>query len=75
AEQQDHLQPDAATRGDAHESPTLQLVLLMLCSLGVASSGLFRGGVSASGIPALQLVDSVDRGIGNNGGVPDGCSE
>nr|GEZ15452.1 DNA/RNA polymerase superfamily protein [Tanacetum cinerariifolium] len=29
--------------------------------LGVASSGLFRGGVSASGIPALRLVDGVDR--------------
>nr|GFC19627.1 hypothetical protein [Tanacetum cinerariifolium] len=55
--QQNHLQPDAATQGDAHESPTLQLVPLMPCSLGVASSGIFRGGVLASGIPALRLVD------------------
>nr|GEX45873.1 hypothetical protein [Tanacetum cinerariifolium] len=31
--------------------------------LGVASSGLFRGGVSASRIPALRLVDGVDREI------------
>nr|GFC98641.1 hypothetical protein [Tanacetum cinerariifolium] len=44
-------------------------------SLGVASSGLFRGGVSASGIPVLRLVDGVDRGKSNNGSVPDGCSE
>nr|GFD35087.1 hypothetical protein [Tanacetum cinerariifolium] len=36
-------------------SPTSHL------GLGVASSGLFRGGVSASGIPALRLVDGVDR--------------
>nr|GFC62051.1 hypothetical protein [Tanacetum cinerariifolium] len=31
-ENQNHLQPDAATRGDTHESPTLQLVPLMLYS-------------------------------------------
>nr|GFD32731.1 hypothetical protein [Tanacetum cinerariifolium] len=81
---QNHLQPDAATQGDAHKSPTLQLMPLMPCTaaelsptshpgLKVASSGLLRGDVSALGILALRLVDGVD--IGNPGGVPDGCSE
>ncbi|GJX49638.1 hypothetical protein Tco_0276483 [Tanacetum coccineum] len=43
--------------------------------LGVVSSSLFRGGVLASGISALWLVDGAGSGIGNNGGVPDRCSE
>ncbi|GJQ98760.1 hypothetical protein Tco_0521745 [Tanacetum coccineum] len=43
--------------------------------LGVVSSNLFRGGVSASGISALRLVNGAGRGIGNNGGVPDGLYE
>ncbi|GKA59608.1 hypothetical protein Tco_0758921 [Tanacetum coccineum] len=36
--------------------------------LGVVSSSLFRGGVSASRISALRLVDGAGSGIGNNGG-------
>ncbi|GJU08217.1 hypothetical protein Tco_0273638 [Tanacetum coccineum] len=34
---------------------------------GVVSSNLFRGGVSASGISALRLVDGAGRGIGCSG--------
>ncbi|GJR88605.1 hypothetical protein Tco_0212616 [Tanacetum coccineum] len=37
----------------------------------VVSSSLFRGGVSASGISALRLVDGVGRGIGYVGVGPD----
>nr|GFC37251.1 hypothetical protein [Tanacetum cinerariifolium] len=46
--------------------PSLHITAIdsMSHSLGVASSGLFRGVVSASGIPALRLVDGVDRGVG-----------
>nr|GFC58769.1 hypothetical protein [Tanacetum cinerariifolium] len=118
---QDHLQSDAATRGDTPESLTLQLVPLMpYCGhppplsiskpglkvstklqstlqaivgpsclaaaatelsltshlgLGVVSSSLFRGGVSASGISSLRLVDGTGRCISNNSGIPDGSSE
>ncbi|GJT36734.1 retrovirus-related pol polyprotein from transposon TNT 1-94 [Tanacetum coccineum] len=52
----------------AELSPTSHL------GLGVVSSSLFRGGVSASGISALRLVDGVGSGIGNNGRVPDRSS-
>ncbi|GKF80659.1 hypothetical protein Tco_0239261 [Tanacetum coccineum] len=37
--------------------------------LGVVSSSLFRGDVSASGISALRLVDGAGRGIGLRGRI------
>ncbi|GKG63363.1 hypothetical protein Tco_0640858, partial [Tanacetum coccineum] len=58
----------AAAAAAAKHSPTLHPCL------GVVSSSLFRGGVLASGISALRLVDCAGSGIGNNGGVPDGSS-
>nr|GFD43009.1 hypothetical protein [Tanacetum cinerariifolium] len=52
----------------AELSPTLHP------GLGVASSSLFQGSVSASGIPALRLVDGVDRGS-SDGILQDRASE
>nr|GFA51365.1 hypothetical protein [Tanacetum cinerariifolium] len=48
--------------GHGRLAAAAELSLTSHPGLGVASSGLFRGGVSASRIPALRLVDGVDRG-------------
>ncbi|GKF81707.1 hypothetical protein Tco_0240309, partial [Tanacetum coccineum] len=43
--------------------------------LGVVSSSLFRGGVSASGISALRLVDGAGIGASSSAGTKSsGCS-
>nr|GEW46631.1 hypothetical protein [Tanacetum cinerariifolium] len=49
--------------GPDHLAAAVELSPTSHPGLGVSSSGLFRGGVSASRIPALRLVDGVDRAL------------